>query len=39
MPNCINLEKIKKYKVKLIVLPIKILDICACPVRAIIIEE
>ena len=39
MPNCINLEKIKKYKVKLIVLPVKILDVCACPVRAIVIEE
>ncbi len=39
MPNCINLKKIKKYKVKLIVLPIKILDIATCPVRAIVIEE
>lgn len=37
--NCINLEKIKKFKVKLIVLPIKIVDVCMCPARAIVIEE
>lgn len=39
MPNCINLEKIKKYEVKLIALPLKILDISGCPVRAVVIEE
>jgi len=39
LANCINLEKIKKYRVKLIALPIKILDICICPARAVVIEE
>jgi len=37
--SLINLEKIKKFKVKLIALPIKILDICTCPLRAVVIEE
>lgn len=39
MPNCVNLEKIKKSKVKLIVLPLKIFDICMCPVRAVVLED
>ena len=37
--NCINLEKIKKFKVKLIALPLNILDVCDCPCRAAVIEE
>jgi len=39
MPNCVNLESIEKYKVKLTVLPLNILDISMCPVRAVVIEE
>lgn len=37
---CINLEKIKKYNVKLIVMPLRILKVAAaCPARAFVIEE
>lgn len=37
---CINLEKIKKYKVRLVVLPIRLTKMqLACPARAIVIEE
>ncbi len=37
---CVNLEKIKKYNVKLVVLPLKILKLAmGCPARAIVIEE
>jgi len=37
---CINLEKIKKYEVKLVVLPIRLTKMqLACPARAIVIEE
>ena len=39
LANCINLEKIKKYKVKLTAVPIKILNAGMCPARAFIIEE
>ncbi len=37
--SVINLEKIKSYKVKLIALPIKIIGVCMCPARAVVIEE
>jgi len=37
---CMNLEKIKKYNVKLVVMPIKLLNVAmATPARAIVIEE
>jgi kynurenine formamidase len=37
---CVNLEKIKKYNVKLVVMPLKLLKVkLACPARAFIIEE
>lgn len=36
---CINLEKINKRVVKLIVLPLKVEKTCAAPCRAIVIEE
>jgi len=35
----VNLDKITKSQVKLIALPTKIEKICACPCRAIIVEE
>jgi len=34
-----NLEKVKKFKVKLTALPIKVRNVCMCPTRAVIIEE
>jgi kynurenine formamidase len=37
--SCINVEKIKKYKVKLIALPLRVENVCMCPARAVIIEE
>ncbi len=37
--SCVNLETIKKYKVKLTALPIKVLNVCMCPCRAVVIEE
>jgi kynurenine formamidase len=37
--SCINLEKISKYKVTLTALPIKVLNVCMCPTRAVVIEE
>jgi kynurenine formamidase len=37
--NCKNLNKVKKYKVKLIALPIKILNVSMCPCRVVVIEE
>lgn len=37
--SCINLEKITKFKVKLTVLPIKVLNVCMAPSRAAVIEE
>jgi kynurenine formamidase len=36
---CINLEKVSKFKAKLTVLPLKILNAAVCPVRAVIAEE
>ncbi len=37
---CINLEKIKKYNVKLVVMPIRLLNVAmATPTRAIVVEE
>jgi len=36
---CINLEKINKFKVKSIILPLKISEASVCPVRAVVIEE
>jgi kynurenine formamidase len=37
---CINLEKIKKYNVKLVVMPIRLLNVAmATPARAIVVEE
>jgi hypothetical protein len=35
----INLEKISRFKVKLTVLPLKILEAGVCPVRAVVVEE
>jgi len=37
--GCVNLDKINKFKVKLIALPIKVADVCMCPTRAVIVEE
>lgn len=34
-----NLETIQKYRVKLTALPIKVLDVCMCPTRAVVVEE
>lgn len=39
LPSCVNLENVKKFKVKLTALPIKVLNVCMCPCRAVIIEE
>lgn len=36
---CINLEKIKTFNAKLIVLPLKVLNSYICPVRAIVIQD
>lgn len=36
---CVNLEKISKFKVKLVALPLKVLEAAVCPVRAIILEK
>jgi kynurenine formamidase len=35
---CINLEKIKSFRVKLVILPLKVRGAFICPVRAIVIE-
>lgn len=37
--SCVNLEKIIKFKVKLTVLPVKVLNVCMAPARAAVIEE
>jgi len=34
-----NLENISSYRAKLTVLPIKVIGVCMCPARAVIIEE
>jgi kynurenine formamidase len=36
---CVNLEKITKFKVTLTALPIKVLNTCMCPTRAVVIEK
>lgn len=36
---CVNLEKIKKFKVKFTALPLKIRGAAICPTRAVVIEE
>jgi kynurenine formamidase len=36
--SCVNLEQIKKFQVRLCALPIKVLKVCMCPARAVIIE-
>ena len=36
---CVNLEEVEKFKVKLIVLPLKVSEAATCPVRAAIIED
>jgi len=37
---CINVEKIKKYNVKLVIMPIRLLKVgLGCPARAIVLEE
>lgn len=36
---CVNLEKINSFKVKLTILPLKILKAAVCPVRAVVTEE
>lgn len=35
---CINLEQIRLFKVKLIVLPLKVSEAAICPVRAVVLE-
>lgn len=37
--SVVNLEKIQSYNVKLTALPIKVIGVCMCPARAVIIEE
>jgi kynurenine formamidase len=37
--NVVNVETIKKFKVKLTALPINVQNVCMCPARAVIIEE
>jgi kynurenine formamidase len=37
--SCVNVEQIKKFRVKLIVLPIRVENVCMCPARAVVIEE
>jgi arylformamidase len=37
--SVVNLEQIKSYKAKLTVLPIKVIGVCMCPARAVIVEE
>jgi len=39
MAPCINLEKIKGFKVKFIALPLKIKGAAICPTRALVIED
>jgi kynurenine formamidase len=39
MAPCINLEKVRHFKVKFIALPLKIRDAAICPTRAVILEE
>jgi kynurenine formamidase len=39
MAPCINLEKVKKFRVKFIALPLKIKGAAICPTRAVLIEE
>ena len=39
MAPCINLEKVKSFRVKLIALPLKIKDAAICPTRAVVVEE
>ncbi len=39
MAPCINLERIQKFKVKFIALPLKIKGAAICPTRAVVIEE
>ncbi len=39
LANCINIEKIKNFNVKLIVLPLKVKHSYIAPVRAIVIED
>lgn len=36
--SCCNLEKVKKFQVKLVALPIKVMNVCMCPTRAVVIE-
>ena len=37
--SCVNVEKVTRYKVKLIALPLRVENVCMCPARAVIIEE
>jgi len=39
MAPCINLEKVKNFKVKFTALPLKIKGAAICPTRAVVIEE
>jgi arylformamidase len=39
MAPCINLEKVSKFRVKFIALPLKIKGAAICPTRAVIVEE
>ncbi|KPJ89483.1 MAG: hypothetical protein AMS17_01835 [Spirochaetes bacterium DG_61] len=37
--SCVNVEKIKKFRVRLIALPLRVENVCMCPARAVVIEE
>jgi len=37
--SVVNLEQIKSFKVRLTALPIKVIGVCMCPARAVIIED
>jgi len=39
MAPCINLEKISRFRVKFIALPLKIKGSAICPTRAVVVEE
>jgi kynurenine formamidase len=39
MAPCVNLESVNKFRIKLTVLPLKVLKAAVCPVRAVIVEE
>ena len=36
---CVNLEKVSKFNVKMVILPLKVMKSAVCPVRALVLEE